>query len=134
MAALRVLVVEDDDELRAMWKETLEAAGYSCVAFSGAADALQQLSGLAPALIILDMTLPGMDGFEFLARVRGNPTTTHIPMLIVSGLGHALSTAIDAQSAKALRLAGILGKPVRPAELLAWAERVVGPAGTREPP
>jgi CheY-like chemotaxis protein len=55
--------------------------------FALGADVLARLPDLAPDLILLDMMVPGMDGYEFLARLRAQPMASSVPLLIVSALG-----------------------------------------------
>lgn len=129
MPTPRVVVVEDEEEVRAVWVEALEEAGYAVHGFAVGADALARLSELRPDLILLDMMMPGMDGYEFLARLRTNPESAEIPLLIISAVGESLSMSIDERGARTLGVAGILAKPLNLATLIEHVERVVGPAG-----
>ncbi len=134
MPGRHVLVVEDEPEVLDMWMEALEGEGYIPIGFSEAAEAFARLPELAPDLVLLDMTMPGMDGFEFLARLRADSRFADVPVLIVSALGDALCEAIDPQGAKTLGLAGILTKPVRPMTLLNHVRQIIGPAQPSNPP
>lgn len=128
MPGPRLMVVEDEEEVRAVWVEALEEAGYTVHGFAVGADALAGLSELRPDLILLDMMMPGMDGYEFLARLRTNPASAGIPLLIVSAVGESLSMSIDTRGARTLGVAGILAKPLNLTTLIEHVERVVGPA------
>jgi len=128
MPGRQVLVVEDEPEVLETWMEALEGEGYLPIGFSGATEAFARLPELAPDLVLLDMAMPGMDGFEFLARLRASSPCADVPVLIVSGLGDALGEAIDPRGATTLGLAGILTKPVRPMTLLDHVRRIFGPA------
>ncbi len=124
----RIVVLEDEEQVRDVWMEALEEAGYAVRGFGVGADVLARLGELAPDLILLDMMMPGMDGFEFLARLRANPASARIPLLIISAIGESLDLSIDAQGARTLGVAAILAKPLNLATLIQHVERIVGPA------
>jgi CheY-like chemotaxis protein len=129
MPTPRIVVVEDEAEVRAVWVEALQEAGYTVHDFALGGDALARLSEVRPDLILLDMMMPGMDGYEFLARLRTDPASAGIPLLIVSAVGDSLSTSIDERGARTLGVVGILAKPLNLATLIGHVERIVGPAG-----
>jgi CheY-like chemotaxis protein len=124
----RIAVVDDEDEVRAVWIEALQAAGYRAEGFARGTELLARLPDLAPDLILLDMMMPGMDGYEFLGRLRAQPTASRVPLLIVSAIGESLSMAIDERGADAMGVAAILTKPLHLPTLIEHVERVVGPA------
>lgn len=128
MTNVQVLVVDDEERLRAVVVDALESAGYTAVGVSSAAEALDRFVEIGPALVLLDMMMPGIDGFEFLSRLRAEPLCSDVPVLISSGLGGTLSRAIDPQSATTLGIVGVLPKPVSLDTLLGQIERVLGPA------
>ncbi len=131
MPGPRVLVLEDEDLVRLAWTEALDAAGYTVVGLADGAEALARLPELTPDLILLDMMMPGMDGFEFLARLRANPVGAQIPVLIVSALGESLARTIDRRGAETLRIAGVLTKSIPVAELLDHVRRITEPGAIR---
>jgi CheY-like chemotaxis protein len=124
----RIAVLDDEDEVRAVWIEALQEAGYRAEGFALGAELLARLPDLAPDLILLDMMMPGMDGYEFLARLRAQPTASRVPLLIVSAIGESLSISIDERGADAMGVAAILPKPLDLPTLLEHVERLVGPA------
>jgi DNA-binding response OmpR family regulator len=83
----KVLIVEDDEFLRDLVTEKMSKEGFavrSCI------DAPQVFTALAqekPDIILLDLILPGIDGFEILARIKADESIAHIPVLILSNLG-----------------------------------------------
>ena len=79
-----VLVVEDDNTSRELLSHYLVASGYSVCHAGTAAEALQTARLLRPAAISLDMLLPDGHGLELLARLRADPMTTEIPVVVVS--------------------------------------------------
>jgi len=82
-----ILIVEDDKLLRDLLTEKLERSGFKVVGAIDGKQALEKLNDVAPALIILDLVLPGLDGFEILHHLKENPATKTIPVLVLSNLG-----------------------------------------------
>jgi CheY-like chemotaxis protein len=118
-AAPLLLLVEDDADVRESLGEVLRDAGYAVAWAANGADALRALrSGLRPAAILLDLMMPGVDGFEFRAAQRGDPAIAAIPVIVLSA-----DRAID-QDARILGAAGHLPKPARVADVLAVVDRV----------
>src|SRR6476620_11265807 len=82
-----VLYIEDDEAFRASACERLRDEGFRVAEARNGAVALAYLSeGHRPALVVLDLLMPGMDGFEFMARLRNDPELTGIPVVVVSGV------------------------------------------------
>jgi CheY-like chemotaxis protein len=84
----RVLVVDDDDDLRENVVECLEGKGFSCWSASSADDAIALLAqeGVAPDLILTDLSMPGLDVGHFLAFLDGTPAAAGVPVLVMTGL------------------------------------------------
>jgi PAS domain S-box-containing protein len=82
-----VLLVEDEPETRRMLTATLEKAGYAVHGAGDGREALKILSEHRPALILLDLLMPGMDGFEFLERLRDDPGWRNIPVVVLTAKG-----------------------------------------------
>jgi CheY-like chemotaxis protein len=123
----RVLVIDDEPGVRDLWVEALEWASYPAVGAGSAADALALLRRRPPELILLDLLMPGMDGFDFLVHLRANPAWARIPVLVVSAVGGSLAQVIERRGLQALGLAGIIAKPVRPRAIVDQARRLLGP-------
>jgi PAS domain S-box-containing protein len=81
-AAPVVMVVDDEPQARALIGAALEAAGYGVAAFDGAAAALRALATMRPAAAIIDLTMPGLDGFAMLERLRAMPEAQALPVLV----------------------------------------------------
>ena len=82
-----VLYIEDDDAFRTSSCDRLRDEGFRVAEAEDGADALEYLhDGNRPALVVLDLLMPGMDGFEFMARLKSDPDLLGIPVVIVSGV------------------------------------------------
>ncbi len=110
----RVLVVDDSAPNRMVAVGHLEAAGYEVVALGSGAEALQFLASDRVDLIILDVLMPGMGGFEVCRRLRLMPALTGVPVMFLTALGdrEATQPALDAGADD------LLPKPFQRAELL----------------
>jgi len=82
-----ILVVEDELQIARMLKETLEIEGYQVISTRNGEDAVQIALREPPHLILLDIMLPGIDGYEVIRRLRNHPKTMHIPIIVLSALG-----------------------------------------------
>jgi CheY-like chemotaxis protein len=85
MQGKTVLVVEDEAETRALIKEHLQQAGLKTVLAANGVEAEAALEEGHPALIVLDLVMPVMDGTAFLQRLRSNPARVEIPVVICTG-------------------------------------------------
>jgi CheY-like chemotaxis protein len=98
----KILLVEDEESLRLLYEEELRAEGYEVVTAGNGKEALRQLEGIKPDLIILDIVMPVMDGMETLGRIMGKKR--NIPIIIhTSYPGYRedfMSWAADAYVAK----------------------------------
>lgn len=108
-----VLIVDDDPDVRETLGEVLRDEGYATLAASHGAEALDQLrAGARPDVILLDLMMPVMDGWEFRARQRDEPAWAHIPVVVITASGHAAAqTAVLAPAAvlrKPISLEGLL--------------------------
>ena len=114
-AAFRVLVVDDDPDMAALLASTIEAEGMAADVVGDGSAAFASVAEAPPDLVLLDVVLPGASGFEICRRLKSDPLTALLPVVLVTALE-------DRQS----RLRGIeagaddfLRKPVRPEELVA---------------
>jgi len=105
-----VLIVEDDPDLALFMKLTLESHGMAACVSPDAESAFQLLPEKIPRAVILDLCLPGMDGFEFLAKIKAEKKTKDIPVIIYS----TKKGAGDRRRARALGASDYLMKPFQP--------------------
>jgi CheY-like chemotaxis protein len=109
-----LLIVDDDPDILETMGMVLEACGYRVIAARDGQSALDLLRGGArPALIILDLMMPGMDGWTFLSEQQRDPELAAIPVVVVSGDTDAV------RHAEGLEVAAKLCKPVDVDTLLA---------------
>ena len=127
MAKVQVMVLDDEDRLREVLVAVLTSAGYAAAGVASGSEALARFPDLDPDLIILDMMMPGIDGFEFLARLRASPGHKKVPVLISSALGGTLGRAIESRSAETLGIVGVLEKPLQMEVLLERVKATIGP-------
>jgi CheY-like chemotaxis protein len=80
----QVLVVDDDPKTRDMLRRTLQKAGWMVAEAANGCEAIETLERSNPALILLDLMMPGMDGFEVLERLQGDETWREVPVIIVT--------------------------------------------------
>ena len=108
-----VLVVEDDLDIREVMRMVLEASGYTVLEASEGAEALSVVRECRPCVILLDLMMPGMDGFQFREAQLQDPAIATIRVIILSGGG-----GIPEKAAK-LGAAGYLVKPTDLQRMLA---------------
>lgn len=84
-----ILVVEDERLIAGLLKETLEIEGYQVVTALNGKDAVWYAFHETPHLVILDIMLPGIDGYEVVRQLRSHPKTMHVPVMVLSALGEA---------------------------------------------
>jgi CheY-like chemotaxis protein len=102
-----VLVIDDDAEIRAMLTRAIALEGYAVATAANGSEALALLQrGLRPAVIFLDLTMPVMDGWQFMAARTLEPTAAGIPILLISGDENLADKAARAG------VAGYLSKPL----------------------
>jgi CheY-like chemotaxis protein len=94
----RILVIEDESDSREMLHDILVFHGIDAVTVPTAEDALRVLQDITPHLIVIDLALPGMDGWELLSELRDDPTLAHIPRVALTAF-HSASVAQHAITA-----------------------------------
>jgi CheY-like chemotaxis protein len=123
----RILVVEDNPLNLELSTRILAAAGHHVIPARDAVEAERALGVGPPDLILMDIALPGKDGYTLVRELRHRPPTSHLPILAVS----SFAMAGDAEKALAAGFTDYLTKPIRRAVLL---ERVNTLLGVQAPP
>jgi two-component system cell cycle response regulator DivK len=109
MANELVLIVEDNDKSRKLARDVLQASGYRTVDTDTAEEGIRLAREQRPALILMDLHLPGIDGMEALGRLRADPETRPIPVIAVT----ASVMIEDRQKVVAAGFDGMQIKPIR---------------------
>jgi CheY-like chemotaxis protein len=81
-----VLIVDDQPENVQLMADVLSTNGYDTLSANSGAQALDVLSRARPQAILLDMLMPGMDGFEVIRRIRENPQTARLPIMVITAM------------------------------------------------
>ena len=122
MAADRIMVVDDDLNIQLVLKYRLEREGYHVLLAGDGVDALEKVKAEKPDLIILDLTMPRMDGFGFLEEIRGNGRTNSVPVIVLTAYGY------ESNRARSLELGAVefVVKPFSPRQLVAEIWKILG--------
>lgn len=121
----RVLVVDDDPVIRGLLEVNLELEGYEVRLAVDGSDALAQVDAEHPDLVLLDIMMPGVDGWEVAQQLKGDERTAHIPVAFLT----ARAMGSDVKRGTELGADAYVTKPFDPEELLELVDRLVGGAG-----
>jgi DNA-binding response OmpR family regulator len=117
----KILVIEDDPGALKLAADALQQEGYQVLTATNGVEGLKRAQEEEPDLLILDVLLPGMDGFELCHRLKNAPTTAKLPILILS----AKSRESDRKMGLAVGADQYLAKPTGPAELVSNVGRLL---------
>ena len=117
----RVLLVEDYDDAREMYRDYLEFSGFECETARDGREALQKAPNLQPDVILMDLSLPGMDGWEATQRPKADPATAHL--LVIALSAHALES--DRERARQAGCDAFIAKPCLPGDLIVELARIL---------
>lgn len=115
-----VLVVDDYEDNRALYATVLADAGYAVEEAVNGQEALDKIAKNRPAIIIMDLSMPILDGWEATRRIKGNPETSGI--IVIALTGHATNYGL--QQARKAGADAVLAKPCLPSDLLALMRAV----------
>src|SRR6266705_1784060 len=117
-----VLLVDDEDSLRKVMRELLERDGYVVAEARDGVQALDQVDRVGPDIIVLDLNLPGLDGYGVLSHLRSRPATANIPVIVLTAKGD------EDNEVRVFELGAddFLTKPFRARALSARLEAVLG--------
>lgn len=117
-----VLVADDEADIVGLVALRLQRAGYEVVTANDGERALELALERRPDLAVLDVRMPGLDGFELTARLRAEPATAAIPIILLSASVHQANVDRGFE----VGATAYLRKPFNPTELLAEIERALG--------
>jgi two-component system, cell cycle response regulator DivK len=115
MANERILIVEDNERNRKLVRDTLQLKGYETIEAETGEDGVRLAKELLPALVLMDIQLPGIDGYEATRRIKADDALRRIPLIVVT------SYALSGDDAKALAAGAdaYVAKPFSPRAMLA---------------
>jgi CheY-like chemotaxis protein len=119
---VRVLVVDDDDVIRQLICVNLELEGFEVHMAVDGLDALEKVREVDPAVVTLDIMMPRLDGWDAAARLRSDPETAHVKVVLLS----ARAQEADLKRGSRLGVDHYLTKPFDPDELISVVRRLAG--------
>jgi CheY-like chemotaxis protein len=117
----RVLVVDDSTVIRDLIAVNLELEGYDVLRAGDGLEALELVAAERPDLVTVDVVMPRLDGFEMVERLRADPGTADIPVVMVTGR----ASAADRARGEEVGVDAYLTKPFEPAELVETVARLI---------
>lgn len=118
-----VLIIEDNQEIRENTSEILELAGFRVLNAENGSEGIRVAASSSPDLILCDIMMPGIDGYEVIRQLKNNPATTSIPFIYVTASGEKseIKMAMD------LGANGFVRKPFDTRELMQMIARCLKP-------
>lgn len=117
----KILIIEDDPATLRLVDYSLKQEGYQVITASNGLDGMRKALNEAPDLVILDIMLPGLDGYEICYRLRAELSTAHLPILMFS----AKAQEIDKETGKKVGADDYLTKPSAPSEIIDHVARLL---------
>jgi two-component system, cell cycle response regulator DivK len=119
----RVLLVDDYPDAREMYSEYLQYSGFDVIEAGNGVEALERAADSAPDVILMDLSLPVMDGWEATRRLKADRTTAEIPVVVLTG--HTLAGSFD--GAMRAGCDAFVSKPCLPEDLVKEIKKVLKP-------
>ncbi|HYZ11877.1 MAG TPA: response regulator [Actinomycetota bacterium] len=123
-ARVRVLVADDDPVILRLIEVNLGLEGFEVETATGGEDAIAKAAQVRPDVILLDVMMPGVTGWDVAARLKADQATSNIPLVFLS----ARSQDEDKRKGEELGVAAYVSKPFDPVELVATIRRLAGHA------
>lgn len=123
---MRVLVVDDESSAVELLAQILEPIGFTVLRAGGGAEAIALAGAQRPDLVLLDLMMPEVNGFDVVEALKSNAETRNIPILVITAkdLTEEEKAALNGDVAAVLQKGGFAG-----VDLLAWLEQLLGPQG-----
>jgi len=121
MSGEKILVVDDEENIRELVRYNLAREGYQVTTVGSGEEALKQVSSKPPDLIVLDLMLPGMDGFDVCRQLKNDSRTAHIPIVMLTVKGEESDIVVGLE----LGADDYITKPFSPKVLLARIKTVL---------
>jgi DNA-binding response OmpR family regulator len=126
-AGQRILVADDDPVIVRLLQVNFRLEGYDVETAAHGEEAVQKARELLPGLILLDVMMPGLDGWEVCRRLKGDPATAGIPLVFLS----ARAQEEDRRRGLELGVAEYVTKPFDPGELVSLVGRLIAGGGSK---
>jgi two-component system response regulator VicR len=120
--ATRVVVVEDDPEMINLVKLILKKEGFDVTGAMGGRDGLEAIEHDSPDLVLLDLMMPDIDGWEVYQAMKANDTMKNIPVIIITAKAQSIDKVLGLHIAK---VDDYITKPFSPGELVASVRKVL---------
>lgn len=125
----KILCIEDDREITDLIRLILVRKGYEVLGAGGGVEGLEMLRREPPDIVLLDLMMPDMDGWEVYQRMRADPALEHIPVIVVTARGQNIDKILGLHIAK---VDDYVVKPFSPDQLLRSVERVLAARAPQE--
>lgn len=122
MASVRVVCIEDEPEMIDLVRLILSRDGFDVIGAPGGIEGLNVIEDLQPQIVLLDLMMPDMDGWEVYQRMKSNPNTSHIPVIVVTARAQSIDKVLGLHIAK---VDDYITKPFGPTELLNSVAKVL---------
>jgi two-component system response regulator VicR len=131
MQAKRILCIDDEKEILDLIRLILTRKGYEVIAAIGGEEGLAKARSAKPDLILLDLMMPDMDGWEVFHRIRSDANLAEVPVIVVTARAQSIDRVLGLHVA---RVNDYLSKPFTPQDLVESVERVLAkrPTGPLE--
>ena len=116
-----VVADDDDDDIRGLVRFTLERRGHTVVEARDGVEAIARIGDFQPRLVVLDVMMPKLNGFEAFKQLQQDPTTRDIPVVFLSAKGQK----VEVDEGLQLGAAGYVVKPFEPRELANYIEEIL---------
>ena len=118
----KIVYIEDDLEMTYLIKMILERKGYEIVSTNDGMEGFELIERENPDLVLLDLMMPNIDGWDIYHQIKSNENTSHIPVIIISAKAQPIDKVLGLQIAK---VNNYIGKPFKPQELLESIESIL---------
>jgi two-component system response regulator VicR len=123
---IKIVCIEDDPEMIELVKLILMRKGYDVTGATGGKEGLKAVEAVKPDLVLLDLMMPDMDGWEVYKQMRDNEAMKHIPVIVVTAKAQSIDKVLGLHIAK---VDDYITKPFGPSELLSSVLRVLEEVG-----
>jgi DNA-binding response OmpR family regulator len=125
---IKVVCIEDEPEMIDLVKLILTRRGFEVIGAMGGREGLEAIVQVQPDLVLLDLMMPDMDGWEVYQQMKADERMKHIPVIVVTAKAQSIDKVLGLHIAK---VDDYITKPFGPSELLSSVIRVLGEAGIK---